>query len=140
MIRWWPNIPHPCRRCELIPSLAADHRAIEAELERLGEKLAAGEFDDGIFRRVREMLLLHYRREEFFLARLSEDYPDLASKLRGQHAEALEIAERLAESFAAGHTGDVMYLGRRFLAITQHNMIEEERDAFPLYSTVKGVL
>ncbi|MBS1857826.1 MAG: hypothetical protein JST11_20825 [Acidobacteria bacterium] len=63
---------------------------------------------------------------------LGEHAPRLAEKLRAQHDEALEIAGRLEESQAAGHSRDVDYLLRRFLAIAQHNMIEEERDVFPL--------
>jgi hypothetical protein len=31
----------------------------------------------------------------------------------------------------SGLTGDGTYLARRFLAIAQHNIIEEERDVFP---------
>jgi hemerythrin-like domain-containing protein len=58
--------------------------------------------------------------------------PGLASKLTAQHDEALEIAARLDESLGAGATGDVLYLARRFLAIVQHNIIEEVRDVFPL--------
>ena len=44
----------------------------------------------------------------------------------------LEIASRLEESLAAGKEGDAGYLGRRLVAMAQHNMIEEERDVFPL--------
>ena len=66
--------------------------------------------------------------------RSSRDFPtSLAAKLRAQHAEALEIAARLPESLSAGQTADAIYLARRFLAIVQHNIIEEERDVFPLF-------
>jgi len=52
--------------------------------------------------------------------------------LKAQHEEASEISARLEESLAAGEATDVAYLARRFLAIARHNMIEEERDVFPL--------
>ena len=58
--------------------------------------------------------------------------PALAAKVRGQHNEALEIAAHLEACLAASEAADVPYLGRRFLAIVQHNIIEEERDVFPL--------
>jgi hypothetical protein len=74
----------------------------------------------------------HYRHEESFLRILQKHDPGLASKLRGQHDEALEIAARLDESLESGDAADVVYLARRYLAIAQHNIIEEERDVFPL--------
>ncbi len=46
--------------------------------------------------------------------------------------EALEIASRLEESIASGHATDVNSLARRLVALARHNMIEEERDVFPL--------
>jgi hypothetical protein len=112
-----------------IAVLTEEHTAIEAALDRLAESLAAGQFDAAIFDRVTELIAAHYVREEEFLAELHAHEPNLAAKLREQHEEALELAERLAESLAAG---DTAYLARRFLAITQHNMIEEARDVFPL--------
>ena len=115
-----------------IAVLTEEHAVIETALDRLAESLAAGQFDRGIFDRVRELIGAHYMREEEFLAELHAQEPELAAKLREQHEEALELAERLAESLVAGDTGDVAYLARRFLAITQHNMIEEARDVFPL--------
>jgi len=111
---------------ETVASLVAGHRAIEAALEACAQG-----FDAATLPRVRELLARHYRAEEAFLTRLHDHDPALAAKLRAQHDEALEIADRLAESLAAGDAGDVVYLGRRLLAIAQHNMIEEERDVFP---------
>jgi hypothetical protein len=74
----------------------------------------------------------HYSHEEQFLRDLEAASPKLALKLRSQHEEALEIAMRLKECFATGETADLLYLARRFVAIAQHNIIEEERDIFPL--------
>ena len=108
------------------PILTAEHREIETALERI----SAENLDIEAFRHAHSLCERHYRREEVFLARLPAQ---LAAKLRAQHAEALEIADRLAESLGAGQTADAIYLVRRFLAIVQHNIIEEERDVFPLF-------
>jgi len=99
--------------------LIAQHRAIEAALDLL----PADRFDAEAFRRVHQLCREHYRYEEAFLGDV------LSPKLRAQHEEALEIAENLEGALAA----DVPYLVRRFLAIVQHNIIEEERDFFPTY-------
>jgi hemerythrin-like domain-containing protein len=74
----------------------------------------------------------HYRKEERFLKRFSRHEPGLAAKIAAQHAEAMEIAARLEEAIAAGQRSDVLSLARRFHAVAQHNVIEEERDVFPL--------
>ena len=74
----------------------------------------------------------NYLREAQFLAALREHEPQLAAKIAAQHEEALEIAAQCEESMAAGQDSDVRALARRFLAIAQHNIIEEERDVFPL--------
>jgi len=113
-------------------ALAGDHRIIESALDRLAASLAAGQLDTGLFRQVRESIGGHYLREEEFLVRLHAHEPGLTAKLRAQHDETLELAARLDESLRAGELADVGYLARRFLAIAQHNMIEEERDIFPL--------
>ena len=112
--------------------VSREHRQIEAALDAAGESVAAGVVDLEAFRRVYEMCATHYEHEEAFLARLEERDAALAGKLRGQHAEALEIAERLEEAGRAGHGGDMVYLARRFMAIVQHNITEEERDVWPV--------
>jgi hemerythrin-like domain-containing protein len=115
-----------------VADLVQEHRTIETALDRLGESLASGQLDGGCFRHAAQGIARHYLREEEFIARLRQHEPAFAAKLAAQHEEASEIAARLQESLAAGQSADVSYLARRFLAIAQHNMIEEERDAFPL--------
>lgn len=107
-------------------SLTPDHRAIEAALDCLSN--APGAVDWDAFQRVHALCAAHYAREEAFLSKLEAP---LAAKLRRQHEEALEIAAHLAADPASP---DVPYLLRRFRAIVQHNIIEEERDVFPLYA------
>jgi hypothetical protein len=99
----------------VITELKQQHREIEAALER-GEPL-------------RELLERHFRREEEFLNTLAEQEPMVAAKLRSQHEEALEILGHLDTASPA----DAAYLQKRFTAIVQHNIIEEERDVFPRY-------
>lgn len=105
---------------------------IEISLDRLCQSVAAGRMDPDLFRHVRELIVVHYLREDAFLVRWHAHEPAVAAKLRAQHEEALEIAARLEECLASSEDADVTYLARRFLAIAQHNMIEEERDVFPL--------
>ena len=114
-----------------IQSLVNEHRQIETELDRLTEAIQRGAVDLDAFRRARDLCARHFDDEESFLARLAARDAALASKARGQHDEALELAVRTEEAEAAGQTADLMYLVRRFLAIVQHNIIEEERTVYP---------
>jgi hypothetical protein len=116
----------------IMTALFDEHRQLETELDRFSMSLAAGYVDGEQFRRIKLLLTQHYCREEAFIARLRTIEPRFADKLKAQHGEALEIADRLAESLDLGEAGDAAYLARRLLAIAQHNIIEEERDAFPL--------
>jgi len=120
-----------------IRSLVGEHRRIEADLDRLTESLARGAVDLDALRRARELCIRHFEREEAFLARLAVGDAALASKLRGQHDEAIELASR-AEEAASGQARDLVYLVRRFVAIAQHNLIEEERDVFPFAPEWEG--
>jgi hemerythrin HHE cation binding domain-containing protein len=119
-----------------IRSLIVEHREIEAELDSLAGSVAFGAIDMRAFRQVHRLCIRHYEREESFLVRLGERDGALATKLRAQHDEALELAARLQEAVTADQSGDGMYLARRFLAITRHNIIEEERDVFPFVTDV----
>jgi len=111
-----PNTP--------IAELIAEHRRIEVELDALGQALATGKIDFLAFQRCRVLLRDHYPREQEVLAAI---HPAAARKIAGQQAEALE----LAESVEVG-ARDAVSLVRRFVAIAQHTIIEEERDVFPL--------
>lgn len=116
-----------------IESLVAGHREIEAALEPLAAGVASGRIDGTAFRTAQRLCVAHYQREDSFLDALRVRDARLAAKLGAQHAEALELAERLDEALLAGHARDAMYLARRFLAIVQHNIIEEGRDVFPTF-------
>jgi hemerythrin-like domain-containing protein len=114
------------------------HRAME---ETLDELLAAIHRGDGFvepFRRAHRLASEHYRAEEALLRELARYLPGPAAKMAAQHDEALEIAARLEEALADGQTRDALPLARRFHAIAQHNIIEEERDVFPLVEGTGG--
>ena len=100
-------------------------------MDQLAEAAAGG---DPVppFRAIARLVVAHYRKEALLLAKLSSIYPVLASKISSQHAEACEIASRLEEAISEGNSRDILSLARRFHAIVQHNIIEEERDVFPL--------
>jgi hypothetical protein len=77
----------------------------------------------------------HYAREDEFFRSLLPQLPGPTLKMLAQHAEALEIASQVEKSLEIGYMSDALELTRRFRAIVQHNMIEEERDVFPLLAT-----
>jgi hypothetical protein len=106
--------------------LIQEHREIEAALDAVSRALVAGHVNDEALRRATELCRRHYSAEDEVLARI---HPGAAAKIRAQHEEAMEIAARVDESLASP---DLMFLARRFVAIAQHNIIEEERDVFPL--------
>lgn len=120
-----------------IAALIREHRAIEAGLDRLSEEVRSGEIDTGGMRGLAELIARHYVSEEPFLAELGTCDPKLAAKLRAQHEEVDEFGERLLESLEVGDAAEAAYLLRRFLAIAQHNLIEEERDVFPLVERIR---
>ena len=115
---------------------AAEHRTIEIWLDRF---LAAAHGErwpelSESFARVMDLAAAHFSREERSLfAALEPDLAAFTSKLRAQHEETREIGAHLAELLATGGPPDELRrLALRFHAITQHNIIEEERDLFPL--------
>jgi hypothetical protein len=116
----------------LIETLLAEHDLLDSALEKLSAGVKAGRIDVELLRHLLRAIREHYLHEEHFLKLLQGHQPSLSDKLKVQHEEALEIAARVEESYAAGETADLMYLTRQFLAIAAHNIIEEERDVFPL--------
>jgi hemerythrin-like domain-containing protein len=112
--------------------LQEEHRAMEERLDALEAAIATGAGMAETLAPAAEMARQHYRRERPFLDRLALYEPQLAAKLSTQHEEALEMAARFQEAVAEGQIRDILAFARRFHAIAQHNIIEEERDVFPL--------
>jgi hypothetical protein len=115
-----------------MPPAYPGHRTLEQALDSL---LAAAEGSGSLaepFARAHRLLLEHYASEAPFLAELAAHLPALSGKMAAQHADALEIAAELEGSLAAGHERDSLHLARRLCALASHNIIEEERDVFPL--------
>ena len=112
--------------------LRKEHRVLESRLDALSTAIRSGDGIAESLARASGLAHRHYRREQPFLDRLAMYEPALAGKLGAQHEEASEMASRFEEALAAGQTRDMLALARRFHAIAQHNIIEEERDVFPL--------
>ncbi|MGA3016587.1 MAG: hemerythrin domain-containing protein [Bryobacteraceae bacterium] len=108
------------------------HRAMERHLDDLLSAIEAGAGFLESFRKVHSLAAEHYGAEEELLREIARHEAALAGKMAAQHAEALEMAAALEEVVAAGHADDALRLARRFHAVAQHNIIEEERDVFPL--------
>jgi hypothetical protein len=120
------------RRPSATDVLKEEHSELEQCLDDLAGAIRSGLELADCFRRAGGHARLHYRRENAFLDRLALDEPGLAAKMGAQHADALELSARFEEALAEGQAGDALSLARRFLAVAQHNIIEEERDVFPL--------
>jgi DNA-binding transcriptional MocR family regulator len=116
----------------LIEALLAEHDLIVNGIEKLSAAAKTARIDGDLLRHLLRAIREHYLLEEQLLELLHEHEPKVAAKLVAQHEEALEIAGRIEESQATGESADLLYLLRRFLAIAEHNIIEEERDVFPL--------
>jgi hypothetical protein len=130
---------HRPEMADLTANLRADHARLELRLDELLAAIRPGAEDlAAIFRAAAEAAGAHYRKEEEFLDRLARAAPSVAGKMKAQHAEAREIAAGFEEALAAGHAADALALARRFHAIAQHNIIEEERDVFPLAERLGG--
>jgi hypothetical protein len=105
-----------------------DSRAQHRELEEVLDCLQAGWLEDD-FLEAERLALAHYVAEESGLfAELREVHSPMVLKMTAQHDESRELARAIRDC----QPSDRMYLYRRFWAITQHNIIEEERDLFPL--------
>jgi hypothetical protein len=121
-----------------ITELIHEHHAIEAGLDRLSESMHSGNLAAEAVRDLVESIARHYANEETFLTILEACDRKLAAKLRAQHEETAEIGAQLLESLETRNAADSLSLSRRFVAIAQHNMIEEERDIFPLAERIRG--
>jgi hypothetical protein len=116
---------------DLIAQSKVQHREMEAYLDRLHTDWLEADFAGAA-----RLAAAHYLSEEPGLfAALRDAYPHMVEKMIAQHRESREIAEALESC----HPQDRLYLYRRFWAITQHNIIEEERDFFPLAAATLSV-
>ncbi|HWB96341.1 MAG TPA: hypothetical protein VG672_06555, partial [Bryobacteraceae bacterium] len=80
----------------------------------------------------------HYELEErtLFVA-VQADLPDLIDKMQEQHAYAYELAAHLealldTPDLSVRQMHDLRRLAWQFHSIAQHNLLEEERELFPL--------
>ncbi len=103
-----------------------EHRAMEQHLDRLHGALRDGLPWREHFYNAWRLAFGHYLREDAEVFQPKADWPP-ARKMMGQHAEASEFGRALE----ATDDADAERLARRYWAISQHNIIEEERDVFP---------
>lgn len=117
----------------------AEHRGIEVWLDRLAGALASGatEAARAAFFEARRAALAHYEHEErTVLGPARPHLPQFAAKMTAQHDEARELAIHLDNPDIPEM--EWLQLARRFLAICQHNIIEEERDWFGIAEDLPG--
>jgi hypothetical protein len=108
------------------------HRDIEIRLDELAVALNTAADPIDVFRAAKDALTSHYAQEDEYFRTLVPELPVSSYKMLGQHGEVLEIAVQAEHSLEIGQMSDAMALMRRFHALAQHNIIEEERDVFPL--------
>ncbi len=117
--------------CGELERLRREHAVLERLLDALAEALSSGGEVSGQMAGAVEAADAHYRTEQSFLEHFAINEPLLARQMMAQHEEAREIAARFAETDPE-RTAEKIALARRFHAIAQHNIIQEERDVFPL--------
>ena len=108
-----------------VKSAIDEHRHLEVLLDRLENAIKDGNCE-AEFSAARSALAAHYRQEDSHWKSAGVHKP------ASQHAEVLELADGVEEALAMGHSRDALATVRRFLALASHNLIEEERDWFPL--------
>jgi hypothetical protein len=115
---------------DLVLTSLKEHEAIERWLDRLVLSLRKGVVDAGELAAALDLAVRHYSREEstLFAAARAAGFAAVV-KLEEQHSEPREIGSHAQSSETPGER---LRLARRFHAIAQHNIIEEERDFFPL--------
>lgn len=113
--------------------IGGEHRRIEEALEALTEALREG--DAAALERFRAVWRLaepHLRAEEGALfPALRPGFERLVLKMEDQHAQVREAATAFEVAAGSG-SADLFPLGRRFHALLQHHLIEEERDLVAL--------
>lgn len=112
--------------------LLRQHRALEVQLDALEAAIQSSTDYAAILEEVQVLLDEHYAAEKPLLMELKKQSPRIAAKMITQHAEVLEIGGHLDVARAGCQTDNALRLVRRFHAMAQHNIIEEERDVFPV--------
>jgi hemerythrin superfamily protein len=119
--------------------MRAGHREIEEWLDRLLKCVSASSPDlDEPLSRATELLLRHYETEErTVFASWRCEMPEMIGKMMRQHDDVRELSEAASGLAQAPHSmpsrlPELLYHCRRLHALAQHNIIEEERDLFPL--------
>lgn len=113
--------------------ISAKHRRIEEALDALIEALHGGDAPAALerFRAAWRWAEPHLEAEEQVLfPAVRAGFGKLVAKMEEQHAQVRELAAALEQ--AGADAADFLPLGRRFHALLQHHLIEEERDLVTL--------
>ncbi len=116
---------------KLAEYIGGEHRRIEETLDALIEALHGGDATTALelFRTAWRRAEPHFQAEEQVLfPALPAGFGKLVAKMEEQHAQVREVAAELEGAGAV----DFIALGRRFHALLQHHLIEEERDLIAL--------
>ena len=111
--------------------MLGQHRALEILLDALIEAIQANADYLEILTKTEELLAEHYAEEKPLLEKLKATSPRMAAKMIGQHNEVTEIAGHVDDALDRSQHEDALRLLKRFHAMAQHNIIEEERVMFP---------
>ena len=74
----------------------------------------------------------HYDFEDHWFFAWESYAPELIRKMLDQHHQCRELMRLIAEELETEDRRELDQFIRRFQAISQHNLIEEERDLFPI--------
>jgi len=126
----------------MIRQLIEQHRRLEVSLDALlvmlGRMPPAPKEFESRFQDAASKALAHYDFEDRGLFdSLRAEMPAFVAKLEAQHNEVRELSQAVtqllrADAMEERERSDLLLLCRRFVAMAQHNIIEEERDFFPL--------
>ena len=114
--------------------LLRQHRALEVQLDALEAAIQSSTDYAAILEEVQVLLDEHYAADEPLLMELKKQSPRIAAR-RDHDATRRESWRSAVIWMSRGphvETDDALRLVRRFHAMAQHNIIEEERDVFPV--------
>jgi hypothetical protein len=110
--------------------LLSQHRVLQTQLDALIAAVKANADYLDILTKTEELLDEHYAAEKPLLEKLKKHAPKLSAKMTSQHNEVLEIGGHLDNAIDRSQHEDALRLVKRFHALAQHNILEEERVMF----------
>ncbi len=109
---------------EILDELRQQHQWLEPKLE---DCEAIERLPDTLRRAT-----AHYDFEDHWFQAWESYAPELIRKLLDQHHQCRELMDLIAGELDTGERRELDQFMRQFQAISTHNLIEEERDLFPM--------